>query len=159
MSQSSVYIETTIVSYLAARLSRDLIVAAHQQLTRDWWDSHRERYRLVTSQIVFDEAAAGNPAYAAARLEALRNMEFLELTPEVESLSRELLQKGPLPANAEADAAHIALSIVHHVDYLLTWNCKHIANAEIQAALTRRAVRAGFKLPILCTPEQLMGGA
>lgn len=159
MDRPTVYIETTIVSDLAARPSRDLTVASHQRLTRDWWDGHRGRYDLMTSQFVHDEAGLGDPAFAAARLELLRDVIRLEVTPEAARLARSLISHGPLPAQAEIDAAHIATAAIHGVDYLLTWNCKHIANPAMLRALTRVCSAAGYQLPVPCTPEQLLAEA
>ena len=157
MAQPSVYIETTIVSYLAARLSRDMIVAAHQQITHDWWDERRSQFQLVSSPLVRREATLGNPAAAARRAELLSDVALLEVTSEATALARELVARGRLPQKAEIDATHIAVAATHRIDYLMTWNCRHIANAEIQGALIRTCDAKGFKLPILCTPEQLMG--
>jgi hypothetical protein len=157
MSQPSVYVETSIISYLVARQSRDLIVAGHQQLTSDWWEARRGLYRVVASPLVFREATLGDPQVAAKRLAVLADIPLLEMREDARELARCFVRGGPVPAKAEADAVHIALAAVHGVEYLLTWNCKHIANAELQPALTRISHTEGYALPILCTPEQLMG--
>jgi hypothetical protein len=155
---ASVYVETSIISYLVARLSRDLIVAGHQQITHEWWDRHRSRFQVFASLLVTRECAIGDPAIARKRLELLHGMELLEVTSEAIHLAREFVEHGPLPPKAEMDAAHIALAAVQRIDYLLTWNCRHIANAEMQPALQRICRSRGHVLPTLCTPEQLMGG-
>lgn len=153
-----VYIETSIVSYLTARPSRDLIVAGHQQLTHEWWQTQRSRFQLYASQLVIREAGAGDPQVAAARLRILDELPLLEIRPEAVALSRRLLERGPLPQKAAADALHIAVSATNGVEYLLTWNCKHIANAEMRPLIERICRSHGFEPPVLCTPEQLMGG-
>jgi len=155
MDRPTVYVETTIVSYLTARLSRNMIVAAHQQIAHDWWDLHRQRYRLVISQFVLDEAKQGGSSTAAARQALLDGPELLAITPEVEGLANDLIRLGPVPASAGPDAAHIAVAAFYGLDYLLTWNCKHIANATMLKSLTRVCSAAGYELPVLCTPDQL----
>ena len=152
-----VYIETTIVSYLAARPSRNLIVAAHQQITHDWWDMRRSEFELFVSELVVSEAAAGDPEAARQRRALLEALPLLEPTPEAERLARALVERGPVPEQEPEDAAHIALAAVHGMDHLVTWNCSHIANAEIQWRLSEICASAGFELPHICTPTGLMG--
>ena len=152
-----VYIESTIPSYVVARPARDLLQAARQQLTRDWWDLKRERHALFTSQVVLDEIAAGEPEMARRRLELIAGLMVLDLTDVAESLAGQILQSGLLPARADSDAAHIALATVHRMDILLTWNCRHIANAAIEGRLRRQVQAQGYDLPAICTPEELLG--
>ena len=122
-----VYIETTIISYLTARPRRDLVTAAHQQLTREWWDE-RDQFDLYTSKAVHDEAADGDPEAAQLRLKALEGVALIKPDPKEITLASHLLQDGLLPEKATEDALHIAIAAVHGMHYLLTWNCKHIAN-------------------------------
>lgn len=151
-----IYIESTIPSYLVARPARDLLQAARQQLTKDWWDLIRSQHDLFTSQVVLDEIAVGEPAMARLRLESLEAVPLLPVTNEIEKLARIILESGLLPATADRDAAHIALASAYGLDILLSWNCRHIANAAIQSRL-RRVVESGdFELPVICTPEELM---
>jgi hypothetical protein len=152
-----VYIETTIVSYLTARSSRDLIIAAHQQLTQEWWDNRRESFDLYISQVVIQESSAGDILMAQKRLEALETFPLLDLRLEAVALARALVEKGPIPDKAKMDALHIAVATVHGMDYLLTWNCKHIANAEMQTAVAAVCRAAGYEPPVVCTPEELLG--
>jgi predicted nucleic acid-binding protein len=121
---SSVYIETSIISYLTARVSRDLIVAGHQQMTEEWWSVQRNRFELWASELVVEEASAGDASAAAERLKVLNTIEMLDITEEAGFLATALIERGSLPAKASADALHIAIAAVHNVDYLLTWNCK-----------------------------------
>ena len=154
---SPVYIETSIISYLAARPSRDLIVAAHQQITHEWWGRRRSRFDLFVSQLVLDEAAAGDPDAARRRLDLLRGMPLLDVNETVRALAQQLLVGIPLPPPAGADSVHIAVAAVHGMEYLLTWNCTHIANAELRPAVERICRTQGFPAPALCTPDELMG--
>jgi predicted nucleic acid-binding protein len=151
-----IYIESTIPSYVVARPARDLLQAARQQLTRDWWDFQREKHELYTSQVVLDEIAFGEKAMAHLRLELMQGVPLLQATEEVKELARKVLASGLLPASADRDAAHIALASAYEMDILLTWNCRHIANAAIQARLRALAKAAGFTLPVICTSEELM---
>jgi predicted nucleic acid-binding protein len=149
-----VYIETTIVSYLTARPSRDLVLAAEQEITREWW-SGRLLYDLFISQLVLDEAGSGDAEAAALRLKALGDAALLDTTEDAISLGRYLLEAGGLPGKAAADALHIAIAAVHGLDYLLTWNCTHIANARKRGKIDGLCRAAGYDPPIICTPLEL----
>jgi predicted nucleic acid-binding protein len=152
-----VYIETTIVSYLTAWPSRDVVIAGHQQVTREWWDTCRANYELCVSQLVLDESAAGDAQAAQDRLAVLQPMTVLETTPAALDLAKELIQKGALPAKAAGDALHIAVATVHAIPYLLTWNCRHLANATMRPVIESVCTSMGYKAPIVCTPEELLG--
>jgi len=152
-----IYSESTIPSYAVARPARDLIQAARQQLTRDWWDFQREKHELFTSQVVLDEIAAGERGMAQRRLELMAGIAVLDLTPAAESLAAEVLRSGLLPADADGDAAHIALASTHGMEILLTWNCRHIANPAIVGRLRRLVETQGHKLPEIYTPEEFLG--
>ena len=130
-----IYVESTIPSYVVARPARDLLQAARQQLTCDWWDLKREQHELFTSHVVLDEITDGEAAMARQRLKLMRGIPLLELTAAANELGREIIRSGLLPATADGDAAHIALATVHELDILLTWNCRHIANVAIQQRL------------------------
>ena len=151
------YIETTIPSYLTARPSRDLVQAARQQLTREWWETERRHYDLCISQMVLDEVAAGDAEAAQRRLAVIADLPLLDLTLAVEALAEKIMQSGLLPASASRDAVHIAVTAVHQVHFLLTWNCRHIANANIFRELQHIIVAAGYDMPVICTPEELIG--
>ena len=151
-----IYLESTIPSYVVARPARDLLQAARQQLTRDWWGLQREQYELFTSQVVLDEIAGGEVAMAKQRLALMDGIAVARATDEVETFTQSILDSGVLPADADRDAAHIALATVHEMDILLSWNCRHIANAFIQGRLRKLADAAGFILPVICTPEELL---
>lgn len=151
-----IYIETTFVSYLTARPSRDVVIAGHQQTTHEWWDTRRHSYELCASQLVLREAAAGDPQAAQERLEILNAMTLLETTAEALALAKQLLQAGALPANAADDALHIAIAAANGVSFLLTWNCRHLANALMRPTIESACASAGVKAPIICTPEELL---
>ncbi len=151
-----IYIETTIPSYLTAWPSRDLIRAAHQQITREWWD-RRHEYELFISQLVIRECRAGDAEAALARIQVVDSLPLLEQGEEVEALAREIIRQVPLPERATADALHIATAVVHGMDYLLTWNCKHIANAALRGRIEAVCRGAGLEPPVICTPEELPG--
>lgn len=152
-----IYIETTIPSYLTARPSRDIVQTARQQLTREWWEAERRNYDLCISQIVLEEAAAGDTEAAQRRMAVIVDLPLLDLTLEVEVLAEKIMQSGLLPASASRDAVHIAVTAVHQVHFLLTWNCRHIANAALFRELRHIIVEAGYDMPVICTPEELIG--
>ena len=152
-----VYLETTIISYLAARPSRDLIIAAHQQITQEWWTMRRIHYELYVSQLVVHEAQQGDVDAAARRLLLLQGLPLLELNDSATILAEEFVRRKAIPKQANEDALHVALATVHGVDYLLTWNCKHIANAERWLAIADVCNEQGYEPPIICTPEELLG--
>lgn len=148
------YVETTIVSYLTAWPSRDLVRAAHQQVTREWWAT-RGSFKLFISQFVLDEAAVGDATAAAQRLDALRDVALLDVTEDAILLAGDLVAGGGLPAKARIDALHVAMAAVHGMDLLLTWNCKHIANAATRGTIEDLCRTAGFEPPTICTPLEL----
>jgi hypothetical protein len=153
--KSKVYLETTVISYLTALPSRDIVQAAHQQITREWWGS-RDRFELFVSEAVLQEAARGNAEAAARRLAALEGLPVLAVGAEVSELAERFVQVSAIPAKAAIDAVHIAVAVVSGMDYLLTWNCTHIANAAIRAKIEHTCRSAGLQPPIICTPEELM---
>jgi len=151
-----VYLETTIPSYLTSRPSRDLVTAAHQQVTRDWWERRRHDYDLFASQVVVQEARAGDQDAAERRLAALEGVPQLELREDVFALAEELMEKGAVPREAAEDALHIAAATVHGMEYLLTWNCTHIANAHTRFLIEEVCRSLGYRPPTICTPEELI---
>ena len=152
-----VYIETSIVSYLRQRPSAQIVAAARQLLTQYWWENQRHNYELVTSQYVVDEAALGDPALAADRLRALVDIPLLELPVGVPRIAAEIVGRGILPTDAQVDALHIAVTAFHEIEYLLTWNCKHIANAQVLPRIRDLLLELGYPVPVICTPEEMVG--
>jgi len=149
------YLETTVIRYLTALPSRDLVLAAHQQVTRDCW-STRDTFQLYVSQFVVDEASAGDEAAAERRVAILRDLTLLDLTSAATLLAGELVRRGGLPAKAKIDALHIAVASVHGMDYLVSWNCTHIANATLRGRIEDICRGAGFDPPVICTPIELV---
>lgn len=157
MDKPSVYIETSIVSYLAADPSRHPVTLRNQQLTHAWWNTRREGYDLYTSQIVTAEARQGNPVLAQRRLALLSSLRLLSVDEDVHTLAEDLRRSVPLPPKADTDALHIALAAVYGVTHLLTWNCKHIANPRLRSRMERICAWHGSRVPRLCTPLELLG--
>jgi len=149
------YVENSILSYLTAFPSRDLVTAGRQQLTREWWQTRRTAFDLYVSEFVVDEASAGDPEMAALRIAALKGIPEIRLTDKAARLARELVEKGPLPTKAALDAAHIAVAVSGGVDYLLTWNFKHLANARMRSRIDAACRAFGYQPCVICTPEEL----
>jgi hypothetical protein len=154
-----VYVETSVVSYLASRPSRDLVVAGRQQLTHTWWDTRRLAFDLVISQVVLNEVRAGDPDAALRRMALIEEVPLLDVTAETAELAATLIERVPLPPQAAADAAHIAVAAYHGVDFVQTWNVAHIANAALRRRVENICREQGYEAPILCTPDELMEDA
>jgi len=155
--KQKLYLETTIPSYLTSRPSRDLIIAGHQQITREWWEKRRDAFEIYISQLVIDEAGAGDPGAARERMQAIKPFPVLDITPEAGVLASGIVAGGIFPRKAATDAAHIAIAAVHGMDFLLTWNCVHIANALLIKVVASACRLRGFECPVICTPEELLG--
>ena len=153
-----VYIETTIPSYLSAPLSNDLRVAANQSITIEWWETRRLGFDLYISEFVITEAGLGNFEAAKKRLEIIKDLPPLSVNEEVRKLGKALMSKGPIPSASEIDAFHIAVAAVNGIEYLLTWNCTHLANAIMRPKIEEVCLNQGFEPPIICTPQELMEG-
>lgn len=151
-----VYIETTVPSYLTAWPSKNVLRAAHQHLTRLWWETRQGDFDLVVSQLVLDECAAGDPIAAEARLKALEGLRVLATTGEAKALAAVIAQSLSLTPKTVYDVFHIATAAVHGVEYLLTWNCTHIANAAFRGRIEAACLAAGTRPPLITTPEELL---
>jgi hypothetical protein len=152
----TVYIETTIIGYLAMRMSGVLQTAANQQVTHDWWDNRRDKYDLLVSRFVVDECSNGDPTAVQERQAYLSGLPVLEFSSEVKALADALISGVPLPEKATVDAFHISVAAVNGVEYLLTWNCKHIANPALRPRIERICRDMGYEPPAICTPPELM---
>ena len=150
------YIETSVLSYLTSRPSRDVVVTAYQQVTREWWGDARDRFQLVASELVVAEASAGDETVARARLAALEAVTLLDATEDAANLTEKLLHLGAVPRTAAEDAAHIAIAVTNGAHYLVTWNFRHIANAAMRSRIERVCRQSGYEPPIICTPNELM---
>jgi predicted nucleic acid-binding protein len=151
-----VYLETSIISYLTGRPSKDGLVAGRQRLTRDWWEKVLPSCAPHVSPVVWAEASEGDPLQARARVASIRGMQMLEITPAVAPLSEAYYQKLGLPERARSDALHLAVATAHGIDYLLSWNCAHIASARVRIIVSIVNDRFGLRSPVICTPEELM---
>ncbi len=152
-----VYLETSFIGYLTMRPQRDPKVVVHQEITTEWWERRRSDFELFTSEVVVAEAERGDESAVHERRVILRETQRLSASPAAELLVPELLAATGLPPRVFADMAHVALATVHGMQYLLTWNCRHIANATIQRAIVKACRERGYEPPVICTPEELMG--
>lgn len=157
MKKPSIYIETSVVSYLVAEPSVNIVTAARQALTRQWWDEKRQDYELYISEFVVSEAASGDSLMADRRLAALSGIAEIQLTGAATDLAEMLIEEGPLPAKAALDALHIAVAVAGGMEFLVTWNFRHLANATMRGQIERKCRLRGFEPPIICTPEELSG--
>ena len=155
-TKPSIYLETSVIGCLAMRLSGVLRMAANQQTTRDWWDNQRQQYDLFVSRYVIDECSRGDPQAAQERLAFLDGIPLLEVSDAVETLAQTLLRKVPLPAKAYLDALHISVAAMSGIEYLATWNCKHIANPALQKRILSVCRNMGCEPPVICTPHELL---
>ena len=154
--KQTLYVETTIVSYLTARPKPDVMRLSHEMLTRQWWTNERIRFDLYISQLVIEEASGGDKAAAAERLKVLKDIPLLTITAEMYELAARLTRTLALPARARADAVHVAIAAVHGMSFLLTWNCRHLANAALADRIDQTCEGYGIVAPRIVTPEQVM---
>ncbi len=156
MSKPSVYVETSVIGYLTARQQSDAIVVGHQLATKKWWRTARDHFELVVSQIVVDECADGDQTAAAERLQTISDLNRVSVTSEVQRVIDALLGEGAVPKTEPEDAAHIALAAAHGVEYLVTWNFRHIANPSMRRKIEEVIGKAGYRPPVICSPEELL---
>ena len=156
MVKPTVYIETTIISYISARPSKNPIVFGRQELTREWWNHKRAAFEVVVSELVFQEAADGDEQAAGKRLQLINNIPSLEISKPAVCLAENLINDGPMPKEYGEDALHIAVCAVNGIDFLLTWNCKHLANAIHRNQINAIVECYGYSCPVICTPAELM---
>ncbi|HAI67837.1 MAG TPA: DNA-binding protein [Gammaproteobacteria bacterium] len=152
-----VYIETSIPSYLTARPSNDIRAMANQNATLEWWENYRFDFDLFISEFVIAEVGLGHPEAAQRRLSVIADLPELSVTEDVKVLANALITEGPIPKKSEVDAYHISVATINGMEYLLTWNCTHIANAVLRPKIEAICRKYGFEPPILCTPQELIG--
>lgn len=152
----TVYLETSVISYRAARPSRDLLVAAHQQVTHEWWEGVLPQCDAFVSPVVLEEIAQGDPDAAQRRQQSITTFSVLEVVSEVHALAAAYFAAIPLPDKAQADAYHLALAAWHGLDYLVSWNCTHIVSGRVRMIIEEINAEFGIRTPIICTPEELM---
>ncbi|MEI6066887.1 MAG: type II toxin-antitoxin system VapC family toxin [Methylococcaceae bacterium] len=155
--KSTVYIESSVISYLTSRPNRDVVIAGRQAITIDWWENHRHRFELRISILVEEEIGRGDLSAAQQRLERVAEIPSLSISDEATRIADLLLAKSAVPPGSEEDALHIAIAAAQGADFLLTWNFKHINNAETKAAIIRLVESCGYVCPQLCSPEELGG--
>ena len=151
-----VYIETSVISYFTARPSRDILIAANQQVTQEWWLERRPNFDVYVSQLVLQEISSGDADAVAKRQQALIDCGYLDITPEAIELAEKLIEQNAIPRKAAEDALHIAVATVSGMDYLITWNFKHIANAAMRANVELVCRLNGYEPPVICSPMELM---
>jgi hypothetical protein len=152
----TIYLETTVVGHLAGRVHPDPAVASRQQITRNWWRGDAQIYQVFVSQLVLDECSEGDPFAATERLELINDLPLLESSGDVDDLAAALIAGKAVPVSEPRDAFHIAIAAVNGINYLVTWNCRHIANATLRSRIEQICRDAGFEPPIICTPEELI---
>jgi len=152
----TVYIETSVVSYLTSWPSRDLVIAAHQQITRDWWVNTKPKTSCYISEFVTQEASRGDKESAKQRILSIQQIPSLEINQEVEQLAEHYFTKLDLPEKAKIDAFHLAIAAWHNINFMISWNCKHIANGQVIRTLEKLNNKLGLQSPVICTPEELM---
>ena len=153
----TLYLETSVPSYYTSRPVRDIVILAHQEITRRWWERRLPLFDVYISEMVLEEAGRGDSEAARQRLDLLAGFPVLDATRDIEDLAATYLADLKLPGKAASDAIHLAFACSYEIDYLVTWNCAHIANAEIRRRLTAINAAIGRQTPIICTPEELMG--
>jgi predicted nucleic acid-binding protein len=157
VSLPTVYLETSVISYLTARPSRDLVVAARQQVTHRWWNELRHEFHLLISELVIQEAEQGNPIEAAKRLSLIADQDALSIDEQAKLLAEKLIAAGSLPNKAKNDALHASVCAVNGIDFLVTWNLRHLVNAQIRRKVEQTFRTSGYVPPAICTPEELLG--
>ena len=155
--KSKIYIETSVISYYTSRPSRDIVIAARQQITQEWWEESRHQFDVFISMLVLEEAKEGDSVASKRRIEALNRIPVLEITDEAKELASSLVKLGPIPESHSEDALHIALATVNGMDFLLTWNFNHINNAAMKKEITKIVEKQGYEAPVICSPEELEG--
>ena len=154
--KETVYLETSVVSYLTARPSRDMVVAAHQELSRQWWETRASRFEIVVSELVREESSGGDTDASRRRLAVIDSLSVLKANDVALDLAERLVSQSLVPKEFAADALHISIAAVNGIDYLMTWNCKHLANAARRQKIEALVNHAGYACPVICTPEELM---
>lgn len=153
----TVYLETSFISYLVSKPSRDIIIAANQQLTAIWWNEHRYKFTCFTSELVLDEISMGDSTEVKKRSDIILGIFNLNISEDVDILAQKIIDSKVLPDKAARDAVHIAVACVNNINYLLTWNIRHIANAHIRRKIINIVEGSGYQIPIICTPLEMIG--
>jgi hypothetical protein len=150
-----VYVETSVISYLTARPSSNILLLARQQFTREFWDLRGLKFEALFSDLVLDEASAGDAVAAAARLAACEGLVALVINPGAQAFAQELIRTGAVPATEPEDALHIALATIHQMDYIASWNFAHLVGPAAKFKLQSKISALGHVPPIIATPEEI----
>jgi hypothetical protein len=156
MAKPTIYIETTVVGHLAARQQSDITVAARQLASKTWWN-RRQEFDLFVSQIVLDECRAGDSGASIERLEIVEGITILDVTPQADELAAALIARHGIPATEPRDALHISIAATNGIQFLLTWNFRHLANPSTRNQIDFICRDCGFTPPIICSPDELLG--
>ncbi len=155
--KSKVYLETSIISYLTSYPSGNVVIAGHQLTTLDWWENHRRDFEVFASELVVQEAGLGDTKMARKRLDVLKDIQILAVSGEARDMAKILIAEKAVPGKAAADALHIAIATVEKIDFLATWNFKHIANAQMKVKIEEAMRTRGYKPTQICTLEEIAG--
>lgn len=150
-----IYIETSVISFLTARPSKDVVLAGHQASTQIFWERKRD-YELFISDMVIQECEKGDPDCALSRIQAIKGLPVLNVDKDVENLASELIRQSAIPRNSPEDAIHIAVASVSAIDFILTWNFKHINNPFMKNQIRTVILNQGYTMPEICSPEELL---
>jgi hypothetical protein len=156
MAKPKVYLESSVISFYANRRSKDLVVAAYQEISADWWENELHKYQPYVSQFVLEEISRGDSRAAQNRMDAIKTFPLLELPEEVFDLAQRYLKEIQIPRKAQLDAFHISAAVVNGMGYILSWNFHHIANVFVKQKIQRINESLGVETPIICTPEELI---
>jgi predicted nucleic acid-binding protein len=155
--KQKVYIETSIISYYTARPSRDLVVAARQEITHEIWPILQEKFDIYISALVIQEASRGDREASKKRLDALYGIPIIEISQGAQEVAQSLISAKAIPSESEEDALHIAVASTNGMNFLLTWNFSHINNAFKKSKIIRTIEKQGFVPPEICSPDEFLG--
>jgi predicted nucleic acid-binding protein len=154
--KTRIYIETSVISYLTAKRSHDIRLVADQNDTCEWWENKSNENELFISELVYEESNRGDERAASRRIDILDKLLLLNITDNVISLARQLVMNGALPEKAADDATHLAVAACNNMEFLLTWNCRHINNVVMKPKIREICDEFGYVCPVICTPTELL---
>ena len=156
MDKKIIYLEPTVISYLTARTTSDPIKLAQQLASKEWWNNHRHKCDIFISNVVLDEIREGDPAAAQMRMALAQTLSLLQSNAETDRLSAALIALHAIPDNHKEDADHIAIASIYPIEYLVTWNQKHILNVSMRDRILSIISDKGYTPPRLVTPAELL---
>lgn len=152
----SVYIESSVISYITSRSSKDIVTAARKSITIEWWEAYKDSFEVFISELVLEEIGAGDAFAASSRLAVVENIPVLITTDSAIFLAKALISENAIPSTSAEDAMHISIAAVQGIDFLLTWNFKHINNANTKNKIAKVITQNNYTCPVLCSPEELI---